>query len=277
MKSLTCVVVGDGSVFVVEIEDRKKVGILKKMVKEEKMYNLPVDQFTLYVVKKGDNWLKTNDPDVTMLENGEVPKGVSDIMKKKENKMDPRYRIGNITFNFLDDYDAGEDEIHESKAKIKDGESSTGYSFVLFHEVFTIMPADEYKQFTKTIGDDKIDVLYSYLLVATKAFGEIILAEKSIVGKRVHGDGKFEFMIKRGSERLCIVKAKKTGMYQGRAQAYVGSEVLSDVEGLSTVFNIVTNYEYWWFSRIMDERVERDAAEMKFVNSIPTRISEENC
>jgi hypothetical protein len=172
---------------------------------------------------------------------------------------------------------------------------------VSFIDINDIMPADKYEQSTKAIEDDTIDLLYSYLLVVTKAFGEVvtgteakrlhfiapvlacvcalfdgdvqILAEENVVGKRVHGDGKFEFVIKRGSKRLCIVEAKKNDMEQGLAQAYVGSEVLSDVEGLSTVYNVVTNYKDWCFSRIMDVRVERDDATMKFAHNIPTRES----
>ncbi|KAJ0404573.1 hypothetical protein ATCC90586_004869 [Pythium insidiosum] len=96
--------------FVVDIDDRKKVAHLKKMIKEEKMYDFPADQLKLYVAKKGGNWLKTNDPDVTMLENGEIPKGINDIMKEKDNKMDPSYRVRNTAFGFPDE-DAAEDGV----------------------------------------------------------------------------------------------------------------------------------------------------------------------
>jgi hypothetical protein len=339
MKSLECVVIGDGSVFVVDIDERKKVGHLKKMIKEENGYSLPAKDLILYLAKKGGNWLTTGDPDVTMLENGEVPEGISAVMKKRENKMDPRYRIGNAAFNFPDEDDAGEDEIHvlvavpghswpthtgsankephptrkrrweelnelldgNKKAKIKYGESSTGYSYVSFKGVNKVMPADQYEQSTKAIDDDNIDVLYAYLLVVAKAFVEVVTgteakrthfiapvlacvcalfngdvqirAEEKVEGKRAHGDGQFEFVIKRGSKRLCVVEAKKSDMEQGLAQAYVGSEVLSAVEGLSTVYNVVTSYKDWYFSRILDERVERDEATMKFVHDIPTRDS----
>ncbi|KAG2981931.1 hypothetical protein PC119_g20915 [Phytophthora cactorum] len=76
------------------------------------MYDFPADQLTLYVAKKGDNWLKTDDPDVTMLENGEVPKGINDIVKKKENKMDPSYRVRNKAFGFPDQDEDEDGEIH---------------------------------------------------------------------------------------------------------------------------------------------------------------------
>lgn len=168
-----------------------------------------------------------------------------------------------------------------------------------FKDVDEIMPADQYEQSTKAIGDDTIDLLYSYLLVVTKAFGEVgtgaeakrlhcifpvlacvcalfdgdaqILPDEIVAGKRVHGDGRFDFVIKRGSKRLCIVA--KDDVEQGLAQAYVGSEVLSEVEGLSTVCTVVTNYKAWYFLRIMDEKVERDGTTIKLTNSIPTRRS----
>ncbi|KAE9067107.1 hypothetical protein PF006_g30065 [Phytophthora fragariae] len=114
MKSLTCVVIGDGSVVVVEIDERKKVATLKKMIKEEKMYKLPADQLTLYVAKKGGNWLKSDDPGVLQLKEGVVATAIRDIMK---NEMNPTYRVHNKAFGFPDedkveDEDAADGEIH---------------------------------------------------------------------------------------------------------------------------------------------------------------------
>ncbi|KAL3656648.1 hypothetical protein V7S43_018427 [Phytophthora oleae] len=58
MKSLVCVVIGDGGVFVVEIDERKKVGVLKKMIKEGNSANIQCDEkdLTLYLAKKGDEY-----------------------------------------------------------------------------------------------------------------------------------------------------------------------------------------------------------------------------
>ncbi|KAL3663703.1 Crinkler effector protein 8 [Phytophthora oleae] len=44
--------IGDGSGFVVNIDEIKKVGHLKNIIKERKMYHFPADQLTLYFAKK---------------------------------------------------------------------------------------------------------------------------------------------------------------------------------------------------------------------------------
>ncbi|KAG2976541.1 hypothetical protein PC118_g13370 [Phytophthora cactorum] len=104
--------------------------------------------------------------------------------------------------------------------------------------------------------------------------GEVqILAEETVTGKRVHGDGSFEFVIERGSKRVCIVEAKRDDFQQGLAQAYVGCEVLADVEGLTKLYSIVTNFKEWYFSRSLDDRIERFDATITIVNDIPTRES----
>lgn len=108
MKSLVCVVIGDGSIFGVDINEDKKVWHLKIEIQKMKMFKFPADQLVLYVAKKGGDWLRSDDPDFQRLEEGEVPEGI--IIN--ENKMDPMYRIRNTTFNFPDDNDAGEAEIH---------------------------------------------------------------------------------------------------------------------------------------------------------------------
>ncbi|KAL3659003.1 hypothetical protein V7S43_015888 [Phytophthora oleae] len=75
MKSLVCVVIGDGGVFVVEVDERKKVGVLKKMIKEGNSASIQCDEkdLTLYLAKKGDEWPTTGDPDVTMLRMARFP------------------------------------------------------------------------------------------------------------------------------------------------------------------------------------------------------------
>ncbi|KAE9016850.1 hypothetical protein PR001_g14543 [Phytophthora rubi] len=111
MKSLTCVVVGDGSVFGVDIDELKKVWHLKDMIKERKMYNFPADQLTLYIAKRSGDWLSSADPDVQRLEDGETPHGITALMNDA-SKMNPKCRIRNVAFGFPDEADAGEDEIH---------------------------------------------------------------------------------------------------------------------------------------------------------------------
>ncbi|KAG1695635.1 hypothetical protein DVH05_019374 [Phytophthora capsici] len=87
MKSVVCVVVGDGGVIVVEVDKRKKVGVLKKMIMEG---TADEKDLTIYLAKKGDKRLTTGDPDVTRSPLEPV------IIQKKESKMDPMYRVINF-------------------------------------------------------------------------------------------------------------------------------------------------------------------------------------
>ncbi|GMF66473.1 unnamed protein product [Phytophthora lilii] len=188
------------------------------------------------------------------------------------------------------------------KAKLNyDGESSTGYSHVSYYDVEKNLRATSYEQQSKDIPGDDIDVVYAYLLRVSKVFGAIvtgkdakrlhfiapilvcvswlfhgdvqILVEESVEGKRLHGHGFFEFVIQRGMKRVCVVAAKKDDFQAGIAQNLVGCEALADNEGLKKVFGIVTNYKEWLFFRSLDERIERDEAEMKTTHGTPTRES----
>ncbi|KAL3670423.1 hypothetical protein V7S43_004742 [Phytophthora oleae] len=75
------------------------------------MFNFPADQLTLYIAKKGGEWLKLNDPDVQRLENGEIPHGITALMNDS-SKMRPTFYIGDAAFGVSDKDHAGEEEIH---------------------------------------------------------------------------------------------------------------------------------------------------------------------
>jgi len=49
--------------------------------------------------------------------------------------------------------------------------------------------------------------------------------EKDFEGNRVHAHGHFEFVLIRGSKRICIVEAKQEQFGQGAAQCLLGCEV----------------------------------------------------
>ncbi|KAF0683735.1 Aste57867_24230 [Aphanomyces stellatus] len=132
-----------------------------------------------------------------------------------------------------------------------------------------------YRPPKKEIDLNEMDGLYSCLLRFTKTFGRIfsgkeakrlffiapilayvsylfggnvqVLVEENVVGEKVHTNGRFEFVLRRGSKRICIVEAKKDDMDQGLAQNLVGCEALADVEQLDVVYGIVTNYTQWIF------------------------------
>lgn len=54
--------------------------------------------------------------------------------------------------------------------------------------------------------------------------------------------GHFEFVLRRGNKRVCIVEAKKDDMRQGMAQDLLGCEVAAEIDHLNLVCGIVTNY-----------------------------------
>jgi hypothetical protein len=111
------------------------------------------------------------------------------------------------------------------------------------------------------ISDELLDVLVNYLSYASISFGSIttaarihfigpviaivcssfngdvqILADVNIHGSRVHAHCHFEFVLKRGDKRVCIVEAKKDDIEQGKAQCLLGCESLSDSDNLETVY-----------------------------------------
>ena len=83
-----------------------------------------------------------------------------------------------------------------------------------------------------------------------------LLIEEDVNGRRVKVNGHFEFVIKRGDKRICIVEAKKDDMEQGLAQDLLGLEVLADIDGLETVIGVVTNLHEWIFVKSCVEHVE---------------------
>jgi hypothetical protein len=69
MLTLFFLVVGEGSVFPVEIDKGKTVGVLKKEIKKEKKLfsQYDADELTIYLAKKDDHWLSSDDDDVSQL------------------------------------------------------------------------------------------------------------------------------------------------------------------------------------------------------------------
>ncbi|KAI8904876.1 hypothetical protein EDD86DRAFT_278042 [Gorgonomyces haynaldii] len=77
-------------------------------------------------------------------------------------------------------------------------------------------------------------------------------------GKRVDAHGHFEFILTRGSKRVCIVEAKQEQFHQGMAQDLLGCEVAADLDNSSEVYGIVTNFTQWIFLKSQDERILAD-------------------
>lgn len=185
-----------------------------------------------------------------------------------------------------------------------DGSKSTGYSYVNWEQVKTIFPIrlgsiDSVN--SSTITESRLDALVNYLNYASICFGSItegheakrvhfiapviimvcslfngdiqILAEEDVDGNRVHAHGHFEFVLKRGGKRLCIVEAKKDDILQGKVQSLVGCESLCDVDNLSIAYGVATNYLEWCFLKNSADEVVEEMLTLSLLNNQPTAES----
>ena len=101
-----------------------------------------------------------------------------------------------------------------------------------------------------------------------------ILFEENVNGQRIHVNGRFEFVIERGRKKIGIVEANYSDFRQGQAQALLGCEALSDVEGLDEVYGIVTNYLTWCFYRSKNSVIEVDVCSLQITDGyLPTEES----
>ncbi|KAH9122041.1 hypothetical protein AeMF1_006482, partial [Aphanomyces euteiches] len=111
MKWLACFEIGFEGFFVVEIDDWKDVSQLKEMIKDIILYSFPAEHLKLYVAKKGDRWLQSNDPSIKQLEKGYFPADIKDVIKQN-GEMDANYSMLNEAFGFPDVGDADEEDVH---------------------------------------------------------------------------------------------------------------------------------------------------------------------
>ncbi|KAF0690965.1 Aste57867_17720 [Aphanomyces stellatus] len=186
------------------------------------------------------------------------------------------------------------------KMKLVDGVSSTAYSALSWlaiqpvfgkYTVQSIFPRREIesedmnalyacmKLFTKALGgtiesnESKLLFFIAPILIHVSCLVENvqILVEENVVGKRVHANGRFEFVLRCGAKRICIVEAKKDDMDQGMAHNLVGCEALADVEQLDTVYGIVTNYKEWIFFKRENEQILRGHTTIRLLHTeLPT-------
>eukprot|EP00981_Chlorochromonas_danica_P013312 scaffold6125_cov262-Ochromonas_danica.AAC.4 len=109
------------------------------------------------------------------------------------------------------------------------------------------------------------------MIVGSHFHGDIqILAEEDIEGNRVHAYEHFDFVLKRGEKRICIVEAKKDDILQSRTQSLIGCESLCDIEELSVTYGIATNYLEWCFIKDEADKVTEELLTVSLENGRPT-------
>jgi hypothetical protein len=173
----------------------------------------------------------------------------------------------------------------KNKKKLKSS-NSTGYSYVKWNQIKHLLRTTPYVQSSKTIPDIQANFLTEYLSFAEKCFDPVVSGKESrrihfiapviicvcflfngdvqieveedLAGNFLKAHGHFEFVLRRGDKRVCIVEAKKDDMNQGMAQDLLGCEVAAEINNLDLVYGIVTNYVQWIFLRSLDEKIEMD-------------------
>jgi len=177
---------------------------------------------------------------------------------------------------------------NKKKSKLHD---STAYSYVTWSDVKEIFRTTPYIQPHKALPELQLDFLAHYLSVAMKCFkpvtegnesqrlhviapilicvcflfdGDVVIdVEEDLNGEYVKAHGHFEFVLRRGKKKVCIVEAKKDDLLQGMAQDLLGCEVEVDLHGHDIVYGIVTNYVQWNFLRSLTDKIEMEECSLR--------------
>lgn len=182
--------------------------------------------------------------------------------------------------------------------------TSTPYSLIEWSNVEDIFHPNPWCLEPKVIDEDVVNQLHSQLLDCGDCFGTIssskeakrlyfiapiliavarlfkddkekvkILVEEDVNGVNIRTDGHFEFVLQRGDRRVCIVQAKKEKMEKGMAQSLLGCEAIADVENVSVVYAVVTNFLQWYFLKDTDDEIFRNATTLTTINDTPDKES----
>lgn len=185
-----------------------------------------------------------------------------------------------------------------------DGSKSTEYSDVNWEQVKKFFPVrvgsieSEKTSLTTMITDSSLDALVNYLKCISICFHSVtegrevkrihfiapiimmvcsvfndsveILCEEDVVSDRVHAHGHFEFVLRRGSKRLCIVEAKKDDILQGKVQVLMGCESICDADNLSIAYGVATNYLEWCFLKNSADEIVEEMLTLGLASNQPT-------
>ena len=136
--------------------------------------------------------------------------------------------------------------------------------------------------YTTTKSSYQTESFYTHLLysilatVCAQMDCADIVTEEDIFGEEIKAHGRFEFMIKCGKVRICIVETKRESMVQGVVQGLTGSEVIAELGNLTVSLCIVViGYKRWLFYKNQDEGIARFVYELQMVSSslMPTEDS----
>ena len=185
------------------------------------------------------------------------------------------------------------------KKNLKESSAYSSLTWSLISPVYEHI-MHQYSQTVKEVPQETVELLHNYLVTLTRRLSSVttgnesqrlhfiapilvyvsdlfgpedsiqIVIEEDLNGVNVKANGHFEFMLKRNNKRICIVEAKKDDMEQGMVQDLVGMEVASDLDGLDTVYGIVTNYVEWIFLKSQNDKIEKNMDTLTFELEVAT-------
>ena len=86
---MNCLIVGDGSLFAIRIDDSSVVDFLKEAIAKKKMYDFPADLMKVYSAQREGTWFLSSDGESgRKLRNGEIPDEIEHFLRGNE-EMDP--------------------------------------------------------------------------------------------------------------------------------------------------------------------------------------------
>jgi hypothetical protein len=178
------------------------------------------------------------------------------------------------------------------------GFENSGNTPLLIRYADALPVIHEYSQTVKEVPQETMELLHNYIVTLTRRLSSFIkqsqrlhfiapilvyvselfgpqdtiqiVINEDLNRVNVKANGHFEFMLKRKNNRICIVQAKKDDMEQGMGQDLVGMEIASDLNGLDTVYGIVTNYVEWMFLISQNDKIERDLDTLNFEKQVAT-------
>nr|CCA19378.1 AlNc14C70G4819 [Albugo laibachii Nc14] len=90
---VNCLILGDGSIININIDNNRMVGHLKNEIAKKEMYDFPSDLLNVYSTQREGTWFLSSDGEsVRKLRNGEIPDEIELFLRGNE-VMDPARRL----------------------------------------------------------------------------------------------------------------------------------------------------------------------------------------
>ena len=96
-----------------------------------------------------------------------------------------------------------------------------------------------------------------------------IRADQNVKGERVHVQGHFELLLKRGAKKLAVVVDRDGDTVRGMELLLPGLEALADVDQRQVTIGVATSFNWWIFFVDDDEQVRKQFVTLPVDMSVP--------